>query len=76
MPILLILKYLLILIICYFSFIVLKKHFTDKMSWGTSIKESSRHIGYGLVIVLANPLGLIVLAILAGFIILTLFELI
>ena len=48
-------------------------HYIDIFcSWKEALLEGGKHIGIGLVIAVANPIGLTVLGIIAFFIILTL----
>lgn len=72
MGILQVIEYIVALAICYFSFIVLQRHYTEKMTWTEALKEGGRHIGVGLVTVLGSRIGLLLLGVIAVFIILTL----
>lgn len=60
---------------CYFSFIVLQRHYTRKMTWGAAIMEGCKHIAIGLVVALGSPAGVLLLCLLGVFIILTLGDL-
>lgn len=72
MSLLQIINYVIAFAFCYFSFTVLRVHYTDEKSWKEALLEGGKHIGIGLVIAVANPIGLTVLGIIAFFIILTL----
>ena len=72
MSLLQIIKYIIAFAVCYFSFTVLRVHYTDEKPWKAALVEGGKQIGIGLVIAVANPLGMIVLGIIAFFIILTL----
>ena len=43
-------KYVIAFAICYFSFVVLQRHYTEKMTWVDAMKEGGKHIGIGLVL--------------------------
>lgn len=75
MSILQVVKYVIVLAICYFSFVVLQRHYTEKMTWTDAMKEGGKHIGIGLLLTLGSPMGIFVLGIAALFIILTLGDL-
>lgn len=64
-------KWIIALAMCYFSFVVLQQHYTEEKTWGASIKEASKHVGIGFSIVVASPAGMIILAIAAIFLVLT-----
>lgn len=68
-------KYVIAFAICYFTFIVLQRHYTEKMTWTDAMKEGGKHIGLGLLLTLGSPVGVFILAIVALFIILTLGDL-
>lgn len=65
-------KYVIAFAIVYFSFVVLQRHYTEKMTWTDAMKEGSKHIGIGLVLTVGSPVGIFILGIIAVFIILTL----
>lgn len=65
-------KYVIAFAICYFSFVVLQRHYTEKMTWTDAMKEGGKHIGLGLLLTLGSPIGIFILGIAAVFIILTL----
>ena len=65
-------KWVVALAMCYFSFVVLQQHFTEEKSWGASFKEVGKHIGIGLLITFASPAGYIILVIAAVFLVLSL----
>lgn len=65
-------KYVIAFAICYFSFVVLQRHYTEKMTWVDAMKEGGKHIGIGLVLTIGSPVGILILGIIAVFIILTL----
>ena len=50
MSVLQVVKYVVALAICYFSFVVLQRHFTKKMTWTDAVKEGGKHIGLGLLL--------------------------
>ena len=68
-------KYVIAFAICYFSFVVLQRHYTEKMTWVDAMKEGGKHFGLGLLLTLGSPVGVFILAIAALFIILTLGDL-
>ena len=65
-------KYVIAFVVCYFSFVVLQRHYTEKMTWAEAMKEGGRHIGIGLLVTIGSPVGIFILGIIAVFIILTL----
>ena len=64
-------KYVIAFAICYFSFIVLQRRYTEKMTWTEAMKEGARHIGLGLVLTLGSPVGVFILGVIAVFIVLS-----
>ena len=64
-------KYVIAFAICYFSFIVLQRRYTEKMTWTEAMKEGGRHIGLGLVLTLGSPVGVFILGVIAVFIVLS-----
>lgn len=72
MSVLEVIKYILAFAVCYFSFIVLQRHYTERMPWKRALQEGGKHIGIGLIFAIANPIGMSLLVIFAFFIILTL----
>ncbi len=72
MSLLQIIYYIVAFAFCYFSFTVLRVHYTEEKPWKAALVESGKQIGIGLVIAIANPIGLTVLGMIAAFIILTL----
>lgn len=72
LKILQILKYIFAIAICYFSFVVLQRHYTENMTWKDAMKAGGKHIGVGLLFILGSPVGIFILGIAAVFIILTL----
>lgn len=72
MSLLQIINYIVAFAFCYFSFTVLRVHYTEEKPWKAALVEGGKQIGIGLVIAIANPIGLTVLGIIAAFIILTL----
>ena len=75
MIVLQVVKYVIVLAICYFSFVVLQRHYTEKMTWTDAMKEGGKHIGIGLLLTIGSPMGIFILGIAALFIILTLGDL-
>lgn len=65
-------KFVFAFAICYFSFVVLQRHYTEKMTWVDAMKEGGKHIGIGLVLTIGSPIGIFILGIIAVFLILTL----
>lgn len=65
-------KYVIAFAICYFSFIVLQRHYTEKMTWADAMREGGKHIGIGLLLTVGSPVGIFILGIIVVFIILTL----
>lgn len=67
-----IIEYVIAFAMCYFSFVVLQRHYTRKMTWSEAIKEGGKHIGIGIVLTLGSPVGVFILIVAAAFIVLTL----
>ncbi len=72
MSLLQVVNYIVAFTFCYFSFTVLRVHYTEEKTWKAALVEGGKQICIGLVIAIANPIGLTVLGIIAAFIILTL----
>lgn len=71
----LIIKYLLLFAFCYFTFILLQRRYTRRLSWGNALRESAIHCLKGALIILGSPAGVLAMLLVVVFIVMTLCDL-
>ena len=61
--------YVLLLVLCLFSFIVLQQHYTERLTWGQSLVGATKKIGPWIIVAIFNPFAYLALMAIAAFLV-------
>lgn len=61
--------YVLLLVLCLFSFIVLQQHYTERLTWGQSFVGATKKIGPWIIVAIFNPVAYFALMVIAAFLV-------
>ena len=61
--------YVVLLVLCVFTFIVLQQHYTERLTWGQAFVGATKKVGPWIIVAIFNPFAYLVLMAIAAFLV-------